>query len=75
MQAAGFFCESLLIRDDRLVLSESITFTRNEIKTIVSELCTSWIYLGRLLFQNHIRFILYALLFLLRERFHKNKAI
>jgi hypothetical protein len=41
MQVAGFFRELLLIRHDRLVLFNSVNFTRDGIETIVNELCTN----------------------------------
>ena len=44
-QVAGFLRELLLIRDDRLILSDSVNFTRDEIETIVNELCTEYIYM------------------------------
>jgi hypothetical protein len=41
MQVACFLRELLLIRDDRLVLSNSVNFSRDEIETLVSELCNN----------------------------------
>ena len=52
MQEAGFLRELLLIRDDRLVLSKSVNFTRGEIETTVNELCTNKIYVGLFLIFN-----------------------
>jgi hypothetical protein len=52
MQVAGFLRELLLILDDRLVLSDGVNFTGDEIETIVNELCTNNIYVGLLLICN-----------------------
>jgi hypothetical protein len=41
LQVAGFLREVLLLRDDRLALSNNVNFTRDEIETIINELCTN----------------------------------
>jgi len=41
MQVAGFLRELLFRREDRIVLSNNVSFTREEIESFIDELCTN----------------------------------
>jgi len=41
MQVDGFLRELLFIRNGRLVLSNNVRFTCEEIETVIDELCTN----------------------------------
>jgi len=41
MQVAGFLRKLVFIRDSRLVFSNNVSFTREEIETFIGELCNN----------------------------------
>jgi len=48
IQVAVFLRELLFVRDDRLVLSNNVSLTREEIETFIDELCTNQMCISNL---------------------------
>jgi len=72
MQVAGFLHVLLLIRDGRFVLLNNVSFSLEEIETFIDELNSNLIFISNLL--SCVIVLIYALLFVLRSRYH-NKII